>query len=191
MAYLPGVTRIMFLLAALAASAPLHAQSDLEEGFAGALRGCETWVLDPASWSQGPGPFVAAVRLGDKMGLVDRVDEVTLPPRELRQADHFWRINATEQSGYVLVVSDRLPMCHITGGGAEDLQPAVEAVIASADFQKRWEADGEARNGEMVSSRYHNLDDPALSIIISRARSPGQRLDRVQLVATAIYEPKR
>lgn len=144
------MTRLLILLALLASSAPVRAQSDLAEGFAGALRGCKTWVLDPASWSQGPGPFVAAVRLGDKMGLVDRVDEVTLPPKELRQANHDWRINATEQSGYVLVVSDRLPMCHITGGGAEDLQPDVETVIASADFQQRWEADGEAGNGEMV-----------------------------------------
>src|SRR5690606_38106846 len=135
--------------------------------------------------------FVAAVHLGDKMGLVDRVDEVTLPPRELRQANHYWRINATEQSGYVLVVSDRLPMCHITGGGAEDLQPAVEAVIASADFQKRWEADGEARNGEMVSSRYHNLDDPALRSEERRVGKGCRTWQAARATRTAMRQKRR
>ncbi len=44
----------------------------------------------------------------------------------------------------------RCAILRVTGGGAEDLEPDVEAVIASADFQQRWEADGEAGNGEMV-----------------------------------------
>src|SRR3546814_9173797 len=109
--------RIIFLFAAFALATPVHAQSDLEDGFAGALRGCEEWILDPASWAQGSGPFVAAVGLGDKMGLVNQIDEASLPSKELRRGNHYWRINSTEKAGYVLVVSDQLPMCHITGGG--------------------------------------------------------------------------
>jgi hypothetical protein len=61
-------------LVALALAGPAHAQSDLEKGFAGALRGCEEWVLNPTSWSNGNASFVSIVGLGDKMGLVDHVD---------------------------------------------------------------------------------------------------------------------
>jgi hypothetical protein len=57
------------LAVAIAAASPASAQSDLEQGLSGALRGCETWVLDPASWSSGPEPFIKAVGLGAKMGL--------------------------------------------------------------------------------------------------------------------------
>jgi hypothetical protein len=49
---------ILSALVALMLVTPVHAQSELEKGFSGALRGCEKWVLDPASWASGPGPFV-------------------------------------------------------------------------------------------------------------------------------------
>src|SRR3546814_2037169 len=78
------------------------------------------------------------------------------------------------------VVSDQLPMCHITGGGDTDLQPIVEAVIASPEFARHWEAGGDLSKGDMASTRFRNREEPSLSIIISRAKSPGQRLDRVQ-----------
>lgn len=183
--------RKTLLIALLTASSPANAQSDLEGGLAGAFRGCEEWLLNPASWSEGTGPFTEAVGLGPKMGLVDRIDEAALPPTSLRQANHYWRINATPTAGYILVVSDRLPMCHITGGGAVDLQPTVEAVLASADFVKSWEVVGNRSKGELTSTQLRNREDPSLGIIISRARSPGQRQDRVQVIATATYQPKR
>lgn len=175
---------------ALAFAAPAYAQSDLEQGFSGALKGCETWVLDPASWASGPDAFIKAVGLGPKMGLVKRVEAVNLPPAQLRRANHFWRINATEGAGYVLVVSDELPMCHITGGGNTDLQPAIEAVLASASFNTRWEQLDHSANGGMVSTIFRNREAPAMTIQISRADKPGQRLDRVQLIATATFEIK-
>jgi len=85
--------RMRYYLIALAAfaalPAPALAQASLERGFSGALRGCEEWVLDPGSWADGTGPFVKAVGLGEQMGLVDRVEEVNLPPQELRKANHY------------------------------------------------------------------------------------------------------
>lgn len=177
-------------IALLLASSPAHAQSDLEIGFSGALRGCEEWLLNPASWADGLGPFVAAVGLGNKMGLVDKVDEAVLPPSNLRTANHYWRINATQSAGYVLIVSDRLPMCHITGGGSEDLQPPVEAVLASADFANRWETVQTASKGEMASTQFRNREDPSLGMIVSRAKMAGQRKDRVQVIATTIFQTK-
>ncbi|MDQ3045157.1 MAG: hypothetical protein M3R06_08420, partial [Chloroflexota bacterium] len=70
-------------------------------------------MLNPASWADGLGPFVTAVGLGDQMGLVAKVEEVNLPPKQLRRGNRYWRINSTQGAGYVLVVSDQLPMCHV------------------------------------------------------------------------------
>ncbi len=174
-----------------ALSAPASAQSNLDRGFAGALRGCEEWVLNPASWANGTAPFVKAVGLGDQMGAVDSVDEVNLPPRELRQANHYWRINSAPGAGYVLVVSDELPMCHITGGGNVDLEPAVEAVLASADFRGQWEQVKDVSKKDMASTQFRSREDPRLSIVISRAKRAGERLDRVQVLATATYDTSK
>lgn len=179
--------RIIFLLAALAYPMPASAQSDLEAGFAGALKGCQEWVLNPDSWVHGNGPFLAAVGLGGKMGLVNSLDEAALPPPELRAGNHYWRINSTSSTGYSLVVSDRLPMCHITGGGASDLEPAVEAVLASPDFKKNWNRTSDTPHGDMISTEFQSRQEPSLSIVISRARKPKGRLDRVQVLATAFY----
>jgi hypothetical protein len=116
------------------------------------------------------------------------VEEVNLPPKQMRKANHYWRINSTPSSGYVLVVSDQLPMCHITGGGADDLQPSVQAVLSSPEFNSRWERKTDNAKSDMASTAFRSRKDPALSIIISRAKQPGQRLDRVQVLATATYQ---
>ena len=130
---------LILLIAFLTFATPSNAQSDIERGFAGALRGCEEWVLNPASWAQGTRPFIETVGLGDQMGLVERVEEVNLPPKPLRKANHYWRINSSQGAGYILVVSDQLPMCHITGGGDADLQPIVERVMMSPEFTGNWD----------------------------------------------------
>jgi len=180
---------IMFaFLASAALALPAQAEPILGRGFDGALRGCEEWLLNPASWAEGTGPFVKAVGLGQQMGLVDRVEEVTLPPKQLRRASHYWRINSTPTAGYVLVVSDQLPICHITGGGGTDLQPSVQAVLASPKFAARWQQLKTSSRDEMATTIYRNRRDPALSIVISRAKAAAQRLDRVQVLATATYQ---
>lgn len=167
---------------------PAKAEPNLERGFDGALRGCEEWLLNPASWADGPGPFVKAVGLGNQMGPVDRVEEVNLPPKQMQRAMHYWRINSTPNAGYVLVVSDRLPMCHITGGGGTDLQPSVQSVLSSSAFSRRWEQKQTGSKADMTTTTFRNRQEPALSIVISRAKLPAQRLDRVQVLATASYD---
>ena len=170
---------------------PAQAEPNLERGFDGALQGCEEWLLNPASWIDGTGPFIKAVGLGEQMGLVDRVEEVNLPPKQMRRANHFWRINSTPNSGYILVVSDQLPMCHITGGGSTDLQPSVQTVLSSANFNNRWEQLKTSSEDDMETTTFRNRQEPALSIIISRAKQSGQRLDRVQVLATATYQIRK
>jgi hypothetical protein len=179
--------RLSIAICSLVSATPAAAQSELEQGFAGALRGCEEWVLHPASWADGLGPFASKVGLGDKMGLVSSVNEAVLPPMEMRVANHYWRINSTPGAGYFLVVSDQLPMCHITGGGDTDLQPAVEAVLGSSDFQRHWEKVRDNSGAEMASTVFRSLEEPSFLIVISRAKQPGQRLDRVQVLATATF----
>lgn len=174
-------------LVGLALASPAYAQSELEKGFAGALRGCEEWVLNPASWSNGPAPFVSTVGLGDKMGLVDHVEDVNLPPPSLRAGNHYWRINSTAGAGFILVVSDRLPMCHITGGGGTDMQPVVSSVLTSSTFTSRWKLIKESSTGDMATSQFQSVEEPKFSIVISRAKKPGERLDRVQVFATAMF----
>ena len=178
---------LFFVVTCASLAAPVQAQSNLEAGLAGAVRGCQEWVLNPASWADGVAPWIKTVGLGDKMGRVEAVEEVNLPPEHLRRANHYWRINSTEGAGYILVVSDRLPMCHITGGGDTDLQPVVEAVLSSPDFKRQWEQLETHSEGEIRSTAFRNRHNPKLSIQISRANQPGQRLDRVQVIATATY----
>jgi hypothetical protein len=176
--------------AALFFSGPVHAETPLEQGFAGALRGCEEWVLNPKSWANGFAPFVSAVGLGDKMGLVKEVNDAALPPQAFRVANHYWRINSTLGAGFILVVSDKIPMCHITGGGNSDMQPVAEAVLGASNFTSRWEKIDEQTTGDMITTTFRNRQLPAFSILVSRARTAGQRLDRVQVLATAILRPK-
>jgi hypothetical protein len=176
------------LAAGVAVSAPTTKdQAELQKGLEGALRGCEEWVLNPASWVDGPKPFLAKVGLGGKMGLVDRVDETNLPPPEFRVANHYWRINATLGAGFVLVVSDQLPMCHITGGGDTDLQPVATSVLESEAFKARWKLVSEEVRDGMASSAYTSVKEPRFSITVSRAEKPGERLDRVQLLVTGAF----
>lgn len=179
-------------LAACCLASPANAGSPgspMEAGFAGALRGCEEWILQPESWIDTLQPFVDAVGLGDKMGLVDRIPDVAQPPEAFRKGNIYWRINSTLTAGYFLVVSHRLPMCHITGGGDEDLQPIVEHVLGSAEFTGRWEEEGDESRDGMITTIFRNRKAPRLSIAISRAVKSGERLDHVQVLATAYYEP--
>ena len=148
-------------------------------------------MLNPASWVDGIDPFLSTVGLGSKMGLVDKIDDALLPPKSLRVGNHYWRINSTLEAGYILVVSDRLPICHITGGGNADLQPVVQAVIASPEFASHWEAIEDVSRDDMASTRFRNRKEQSFSILISRANLPGQRTDRVQLLATATYEVEK
>jgi len=180
--------RVALAFAAIAAATPVCAQPALESGFAGALRGCEEWVLNPASWAEGPEPFIAAVNLGSAMGYVRSVDAAALPPEQLRIDNRYWRINSTEGAGYILVVSATLPMCHITGGGDTDLQPAVEAVLTSDGFQGHWEAIRTEIQGDLASTIFRNREEPMFSMTVSRSSEPGQRLDRVQVLATAMFD---
>lgn len=176
------------LLIALVFVQPVSGKSPLEEGLSGALRGCEEWVLNPSSWIDGPEPFILSTGLKNQIVRVNQVYEVNLPPENLRDGNQFWRINSTTGAGYVLITSDVKPMCHITGGGDADMQPAVEAVLTAPDFLSHWEKLNSTTGDELVSTQFRNRKEPRFSMVVSRAILPGQSKDRLQVVATAIYK---
>jgi hypothetical protein len=145
-------------------------------------------AAESSQLADGPAPIVKAVGLGNQMRLVEGVEEVNLPPQQMRRGMQYWRINSTPTAGYILVVSDQLPMCHITGGGGTDLQPSVEGVLSSSAFRQRWEQQKSSSKSEMTTTTFRNRVDPSLSIGVSRAKLRAQRLDRVQVLATATYQ---
>jgi len=118
----------------------------------------------------------------------EKLPEPLLPPEPLRRGNRYWRINAGPNEGYALVVSRDIPMCHITGGGGVDFQPAAEAMAASPDFSDRWERIGEERQKGMVSTFFRLREEPKLALVLSRADAPGARRDRAQVIATATYD---
>ena len=85
------------------------------------------------------------------------------------------------------MVSDRVPMCHITGGAALDLQPVAEAVLADAPHTAVWEASGSEQEGDMLSTVYVHREDQRFTLLVSRAAAARGRTDRVQVIATALY----
>ncbi|TCL90787.1 hypothetical protein C8J38_107147 [Rhizobium sp. PP-WC-2G-219] len=160
----------------------------LLSGLEGALRGCEIWVLDPSSWLNDPARFLAAIDLGGAVFETESLPEPLLPPEPFRRGNRYWRINTGPNEGYALVVSRDIPMCHITGGGGVDFQPAAAAVAASPDFSDRWERIGEERQSGMVSTFFRLRKEPKLALVLSRAEAPSARRDRPQVIVTVTYD---
>jgi len=178
-----------FALAALSWATPVQADPQLEKGLAGAMRGCEEWILNPLSWIDGDAPFLSAVGLGSSMHPVTRatVHDMQLPPKPMRAGNRYWRIDSTPTAGFMLIVSDQLPMCHVTGGGSTDLQPTIETFLASKNFTSQWKPVEERVSGDMRSTLFRHWIHGAFSLVVSRANSAGLRLDRVQLIITGSY----
>ncbi|MEO5706227.1 MAG: hypothetical protein ABIT10_01755 [Alteraurantiacibacter sp.] len=160
----------------------------LAAGFDGTLLACESWVLDPTSWSgaQGIAPLVELSGLGGRIAPVPSVVDAALPPQEWRVANHYFRIDATRGEGFFLVVSDRVPMCHITGGGINDMRAVVEQVLASPQFAHRWEQVDETTREDMVSTVYRHRLAPQMELVVSR-KPAGDPTDLVQVIASAQY----
>jgi hypothetical protein len=60
--------------------------------------------------------------------------------------------------------------------------------LASTDFNSRWERVKDQSVSDMASTTFRSREEPKLEIVISRAKKPGERLDRVQVLATAVYQ---
>ncbi len=185
-----ALTVVSLLLTVSGASA--QSGSDrLQLGLEGALRACEHWILEPASWTDGLAPFLAVVDLGGLISETDSLPGALLPPEEFRRGNRYFRIAAGEETGYALVVSSDIPMCHITGGGSVDLQPTAEDTIATAAFRARWDTTSTETTGGIVTTFFRSRAEPKLTLVYSRASTADARRDRAQVIATALYDLSR
>lgn len=147
-----------------------------------AVASCERWLLEPESWADD----IAGFDRGTILKPATSIPDILLPPPTARVAMHHWRVPLTD-GGVFVTTSDRLPICHVAGGGQGDLQPSVTALFQSPDWNRRWKAANTKRRGEMTSQQFVSLRDPKLTMTLSYATAPGGRTDRVQLIATAQY----
>jgi len=175
--------------AALLATAPVPVQARGQGAVAAvdtAIAACERWLLEPASWNGDIAAFGRAQGLRSQA----TVPSVALPPPAMRVSLHHWRVPLGEGGVYV-TTSDRLPVCHLSGGGPFDMQPAIVALRRAPDFARRWQRTGGGREGGMVSERFVSTVDPQLSMTLSHAVAAGGRTDRVQFLATASYQIRK
>lgn len=200
----PSVARALAICSAVLAGLPLAALAQhaptpqappapdpagLAAGFDGTLLACESWVLDPSSWSGGEGiaPLVELTGLGQRIYPVPGVIDAALPPEEFRRANHYFRVDATHGEGFYLVVSDQLPVCHITGGGVNAMGEVVDTVLASPAFVHRWEELDRTQEDGVISVHYRHRLVPQMEMVVSRKQN-GTINDLVQVVATAQYD---
>ncbi|WP_152048348.1 hypothetical protein [Aureimonas psammosilenae] len=182
--------RAVLLLALLMSAAPAQADPAHETGFAAALRGCEAWALQPASWNDGPGPFLAAIGLGNRVTSLAKVPPSALPPPELRRGLKHWKVPVSPKAGFVLTVSDALPICHVVGQGEGDFASSIEAVIASPEFAARWEKLEDLPSPSGVSSTsFRSREEPKFTLTLSRRLDVPPETRAVKVIATAIYDP--
>ncbi|MDP1027526.1 hypothetical protein Q5H91_09905 [Sphingomonas sp. KR1UV-12] len=172
--------------ALLLAIAPVAGQADAGSNVAAidrAVAACERWLLDPASWSDD----IAAFGRAEGLEPQDRVPDVALPPPAMRMALHYWRV-PVGKGGIYVTTSDRLPFCHLSGGGPADLQPAVAAAVGTPAFARHWRQTGTGERAGMTSWRFVSTADPAMTMTLSSPASAGGPTDRVQLLATIQYQ---
>jgi hypothetical protein len=160
-------------------------------GIRTAMRACEQWLLEPATWAGDSAGFVQKAGLaGSGMSRVVSVPDVALPPPSLRDDQRHWRVPVGE-GGVFVTTSQTRPFCHLAGGGPFDMQPAIQTYLASAAFTKAWAPDQEQDRDGLRSSFYRYRADPRLTMGITRAVAAGGPTDRVQLLVTAQYETAR
>ena len=170
-----------------AATLPASVGNSPQEGLGVAVKACEAWILNPATWADQIDQFPNNAGLTGRLEPQSNLPDIVLPPPHLRQAMHSWRV-PVGAGGYFVTVSDILPFCHIAGGGPDDFEPGAEAELQSIVNSNRWSKIKDLRQGDMLSTEFMNTSDKNLTMIVSRAASARQRTDRVQVLATAQYE---
>lgn len=153
-----------------------------------AVAACEDWILNPDSWTADVAQFPRKNGLADRgLNAVSHIPDVAMPAADLRRGLHHWRVAASDTAGVFVTTSDQLPVCHVAGGGPVDFEPGVEAALASDEFAKHWKAGATQKLDDLVRTDYVSLQNPRMTMLVSRAAQPNQRQDRVQFIATMQY----
>ena len=180
-------------LAIVLMAQPVRAQDGptrgaIEAGLAGVLRGCETWILDPKSWADGPAPFLAAMRLGDRVSEVASIPDDLKPPQRLRKGNRSFRIDVSDRAGFALTVSTEIPMCHIVGVGFGDFVSATDAVLATEAFGASWARIGEKDEGSSHSVIFRLRRSERLALTLSQPTEDPDTVRTIHLLGTAVYD---
>lgn len=169
--------------------AEMRTQQEIATGLAGVLRGCETWVLDPASWIDGTTPFLEAMNLGEQVSEVASIPDHLKPPTSLRKGNRSFRIDVNDRAGFALVVSTEIPMCHIVGVGFGDFGTAITVVLESEAFRESWHQLKELDHGSSQSIVFRHRQDNRLELTLSQPNPPATRALTIRLLATAVFDP--
>lgn len=171
---------ILYLVAALQ-------EPNLKSGIDTSISACENWLLNPAIWVDNIDKFPEISGL-DKNGLVKvrTIPDVALPPPTARKSLHFWHVNIGENGLYVSS-SDRIPLCHIAGGGPSNFVQSSQALIEQPNFRDKWELLDKNISSDIQTLQYNYISDPKLSLTLSFASNDNLRTDRMQFLATLQY----
>ena len=175
----------LLALAAIAAT-PTSAQT-AEVGFNTALAACESWILEPATHAEDVNSFEKRSHLDGRIERQGKLPDIALPPPDLRVNLRSWRV-PVGTGGYFVTVSDRLPMCHIAGGGSDDFQPGIESALKALVSSGRWKTIENRRTDDALSTQLVHGLHRKFVLIVTRAAHPGSRTDRPQVIATARYD---
>lgn len=186
-----ALAALLLVQSAGAATPSAPGQAEAQAGAAAvrtALRACDKWLLEPATWAGSSASFVGKAGLdGTGMTRVVTVPDVAMPPPGLRADLRHWRIPAGRGSLFVSV-SETRPFCHLAGGAPYDMQPAVQAMLADPAFDKAWIREREQDRDGLRSGFYRYRADLRLTMGVTRAVAAGGPTDRVQFLATAQYD---
>ena len=173
------------IVAGLLTAPPAMAKSgDIEDAISAGLTACRAWVTNPDGWSEDIAGFPGTIGLADQMQQRETVPGFAQPSGDLQQGAIYWHIDAGRSDLY-LAVSVSQPTCRLAGGGAEDWQPAVEAVLASRDFRAAWTENVDNANAGMRFSQYSSKAEEGFSLIVTRADAAGVPVKDAQFLATA------
>ncbi len=152
-----------------------------------AVQACTSWIAEPASWADGIGEFPANTGLDQSgLGEIESVPDFALPMPEARRNMHHWQVGQATEI-YFITASDVTPVCHVVGGGSDDLFPSGERLLQFLGATNIWENQGETAREDISTHRFAFVADPKMELFVSYALEAGSRTDRPQIVSTIIY----
>lgn len=125
--------------------------------------------------------------MSDSLIPVETLAKNLLPDEVARSANHFWRIDGGDGNGVFVAASDTSPVCNVVGGGPSDFQPSAEALVSGAELKEYWKPASEKPEKDVITSRFQFKTDSRADLIITHAAKSNDRTDRVQFMATVLY----
>lgn len=171
------------------ASIPAKAEtSQLKSAMMAGITACQMWILEPSTWAESPKNFASKAGLSEKLNKVDAVPNGIFPSQLVASSTYFWRVDAGSGNGVFVAASDTSPVCNVAGGGPSDFEPDAELLVTDIKQGRDWKSEAHKTKADMATDTFNFSADAKGQLIISRAARPGDRTDRVQFIATVLYQ---